>query len=155
MELLVTISYDSEEDRRRADAGWVAEQLQRIWALLGQDRAEIGVRFVSDETMRELNRTYRNFDEPTDILSFADSDSEDFGALFPDELPYVGDLAISLDTLQRNAQSFRVEPNEELLRVLIHGVLHLLGHDHHTNDGSEPMLTEQEALLAQLRRSEE
>ena len=64
---------------------------------------------------------------------------------------YLGDLAISLDTLKRNAQSFSVEIEEELLRLLIHGTLHLLGFDHETNESDEPMLVRQEELLVQLR----
>jgi len=112
------------------------------------------VSFIGDESMRQLNRHWRGIDESTDILSFS-NDGEDL-PLLPEEgiLPYLGDLAISLDALKRNAQSFNVETEEELLRLLIHGILHLLGADHATNEADEPMLVRQEALLAQLRGSE-
>ena len=62
----------------------------------------------------------------------------------------LGDMVISLDSLKRNADYFSVSEDEELYRLLIHGVLHLLGEDHSTNEPSEPMLKKQEQLLIQL-----
>lgn len=68
-----------------------------------------------------------------------------------DQPRMLGDMVISLDSLKRNADYFSVSEDEELYRLLIHGVLHLLGEDHATNDPSEPMLQRQERLLIQLR----
>ncbi len=151
---IVEISYEDASSETEADQEWVSRQVRAILAALGEDEWEVGVSFIGDESMRQLNRHWRGIDESTDILSFS-NDGEDL-PLLPEEgiLPYLGDLAISLDALKRNAQSFNVETEEELLRLLIHGILHLLGADHATNEADEPMLVRQEALLAQLRGSE-
>jgi probable rRNA maturation factor len=71
----------------------------------------------------------------------------------PVEVEVLGDMVISLDTLKRNALSFSVEEEEELTRLLIHGLLHLLGEDHESNEVQEPMLVKQEQLLHQVRGS--
>ncbi|MDR2182110.1 MAG: rRNA maturation RNase YbeY, partial [Treponema sp.] len=61
-----------------------------------------------------------------------------------------GDIVISLDALAENAVFFDVSPEDELRRLLIHGILHLTGMDHATNEMAEPMLQKQEALLGEL-----
>ncbi len=159
----IDVTYEHASHEQIADQQMVIERLQQVLALLEQPACEFSVSFVSDEAMQELNRTYRGKDEPTDILSFVQEDDvEDFtwpevvfeesGAL-PEEIHLLGDMVISLDTLKRNALSFSVEPDEELHRLLIHGLLHLLGEDHKTNDSEEPMLVKQEQLLQQVRGS--
>lgn len=112
------------------------------------------INFISEEEMRGLNRDWRGIDDATDILTFAQVDGEDFPA-FPgeeggDEKEW-GDIFINIDRLERNAEDFGVPREEELRRLIVHGVLHLSGLDHETNDfASEPMLVEQEALLKRL-----
>lgn len=150
----IEISYEQAQAEQQAPEQWVRTTLERILALLGEDECEIGVSFVSDDTIRALNMTYRGLDESTDILSFASGDDDLPFFADDDGLRYLGDLAISLDALKRNALSFSVGVEEELVRLLIHGALHLLGADHQSNDADEPMLIRQEALLAQVRGSE-
>lgn len=150
MELIIT--YEDEAYHSQAPQAWVEEKIIRIFEALSVTEVSMGVRFVSDETIQDLNATYRGLDEPTDILSFGSDDDEMW--IPEQEEQHLGDLAISLDTLKRNAQSFSVEVQEELLRLLIHGIMHLLGSDHHSNDEEEPMLVAQEALLHQFGESE-
>ncbi|AEV28214.1 metalloprotein, YbeY/UPF0054 family [Sphaerochaeta pleomorpha str. Grapes] len=159
-ESIIDISYENEQFREIAPEELVLTRLHAILEELGQEGCEFSVTFATDASIQELNKTYRGKDEPTDILSFVQMDSpDDFD--WPDfEMDeeeegedmntVLGDMVISLDTLQRNAQSFTVSPDEELFRLLIHGILHLLGGDHKTNDESEPMLKEQEELLSRL-----
>jgi probable rRNA maturation factor len=82
------------------------------------------------------------------VLSF------ELGAAFEDEggeTRYTaGDIVISLETLEENARYFNTTEDEELRRLLIHGILHLNGMDHETNDKTEPMLELQEAILTRL-----
>ena len=74
--------------------------------------------------MRQLNRTYRNRDYATDVLAFpADP-------LKGQMDPFLGDVVICLPTAQVQAATFGNTPDQELLRLLIHGILHLLGYDH-------------------------
>lgn len=122
-----------------------------LFALQATDTppGEVSISFVSDGTIRALNKQYRDLDEPTDVLSFA---QEEEGFIFhPTRV--LGDIVISLETMQRNALLFDVEPDVELKRLLIHGVLHLLGHDHQTNGEDEEMLLLQEEILRNLLRS--
>lgn len=107
---------------------------------------EISVMFCKDPFIQELNKQYRELDMPTDVLSFEQGDvyvDEDDKEWFA-----AGDIVISVDTLVRNAQEFNVTMDEELKRLLIHGVLHLAGYDHSDNSPEQEMLKFQETILS-------
>lgn len=130
----------------------VKKNLDSFLAHFGEKR-DFSVTFVTDEEIQALNREYRNIDSPTDILTFrlADGD-DDFPVFDEEENTELGDIFISLDSCKRNAEEFGVDWKDELRRLLLHGLMHLLGWDHSTNDFStEPMLIEQEKILSQIR----
>ncbi|MCL2765368.1 MAG: rRNA maturation RNase YbeY [Treponema sp.] len=109
---------------------------------------ELSILFCNNEKIRELNAQYRNKDESTDILSF------NLGETIKDgnnTIYLPGDIIISLDTLQENALYFNIPEDEELRRLIIHGILHLDGMDHKTLDINEPMLALQEDILNRLK----
>ena len=131
------------------DEADVTAAVERILSYLGED-GDFSIHFVSDEEIRALNRSYRDKDEATDILTFALSDGDAFPEIEGEEKE-LGDIFISLESMHRNAEAFSVSDDEELHRLLIHGVLHLLGYDHSTNDFStEPMLIKQEGMMKEL-----
>lgn len=106
---------------------------------------------VSEEDIKNLNKEYRDKDESTDVLTFRLEDDDSF-PVFEEEEKELGDIFLCIEKAQENANSFGVSLEEELLRLSIHGVLHLLGYDHATNDfTTEPMLVKQEALLLSLK----
>lgn len=112
---------------------------------------ELSVLFCKDDFISELNNQYRQINAPTDVLSFElgekyvdDSGREWFSA---------GDIAISVDTLFNNAKEFSVSPDEELKRLLVHGILHLAGHDHSDNSPEQEMLKLQETILSGLLKT--
>ena len=117
---------------------------------LNYDGEEISILFCNDDYIHELNKNYRDIDSATDILSFENGEkySDDEG-----EWLSAGDIALSLETLPKNAEYFGVSENEELKRLLIHGILHLNGYDHgdeHIEPGVAPtdeMLVLQEKIL--------
>ncbi|EID85403.1 YbeY/UPF0054 family metalloprotein [Treponema sp. JC4] len=120
----------------------------------GFDGEEISILFCNDEYMRELNNNFRGIDSATDVLSFENGDE------YEDEegkWKCAGDIAISLDTLPVNAAYFEQTENDEIKRLLVHGILHLNGYDHepeHIEKGVEPvceMLVKQENLLKELK----
>ena len=76
--------------------------------------------------MRKLNREYRGFDKPTDVLSFASDDEADV---------YLGDIVISVDTAERQASRRGSILSRELRVLTLHGLLHLMGFDHESDDG--------------------
>ncbi len=103
--------------------------------------------FVSPAEIQRLNREYRSKDEVTDVLTFAMSDGEEFPA-FPGEEKELGDVFICLERMKDNAKEFGVSEEEELKRLCLHGLMHLLGYDHESNDFTlEPMLIKQEEIL--------
>lgn len=120
---------------------------------LGYDGEEISILFCNDEEIHALNKNYRDIDSPTDILSFENGEkyTDDEG-----EWLQAGDIAISLETLPKNAEYFNVSENEEFKRLLIHGILHINGYDHgeeHIEPGTEPtdeMLVLQEKTLKEF-----
>jgi probable rRNA maturation factor len=107
----------------------------------------IGVRFVSLEEMRVLNRTYRKKDRPTDVLSFG---VEAFFDAAKNTLTYWGDLAICTDYAKEEAKRRGLALREELLRLLAHGVLHLAGYDHATEEDEYQMFSLQERVIAPM-----
>ena len=128
------------------------EYLDKVLAELGLNNVEFSVSFIDEDHMHQMNKEFRNIDDSTDILSFAAEDEED-GFTFISagrRKRVLGDILICPQVLSRNAASFGVTENEELRRLLIHGVLHLSGDNHSTNDPSEPMLVKQEAVLKKL-----
>ena len=127
----------------------VRRNLDSFLSYFGEKR-DFSVTFISDEEMRSLNREYRNIDSATDILTFrlADGD-DDFPCSTEDD--EMGDIFISLESMRRNASEFGVDETDELRRLLLHGLMHLRGWDHETNDfTAEPMLIEQERILSVL-----
>lgn len=134
---------------------WFSEEkirnyVEKVLEELKFDGEEISILFCDDAEIQNLNKSYRNIDSPTDILSFEN------GAEYEDEEGKwleAGDIAISFETLPKNAEYFKVSENEELKRLLIHGCLHLNGYDHgeeHIESGVEPkdeMLCIQENAL--------
>lgn len=118
------------------------------------DGEEVSVLFCSDAFIQNLNKEYRDIDSPTDVLSFENGDSyEDEDGT---EWKEAGDIVVSLETLPKNAAYFEVDENDELKRLLVHGLLHLNGLDHgeeHVEKGVEPvceMLKIQKQILAAL-----
>ncbi len=109
---------------------------------------DFSIVLCDDSFIRQLNKKYRNLDEPTDILSFEDGGeySDNSGKAFF----CAGELVISLDSLSHNAKEFNVSKNEELKRLVIHGILHLNGMDHLGNSLDQKMLKIQEEILKTL-----
>jgi probable rRNA maturation factor len=114
-----------------------------VLRFLGKDKWDLSVLFCGNNCIRQLNLRYRGKDEATDVLSFALGETKR-GRYLP------GDIVISLETMNENAGYFKVHPDEELRRLLIHGILHLNGMDHQTNKAEETMLQLQEKILAAL-----
>lgn len=112
--------------------------LTALLAELAPDAASFGVRFLGDRSMRALNRDFRGKDTTTDVLSFSGGDTPD-GA-------HLGDVVVSVPAARRQAVERGHPLSREIRLLLLHGVLHCLGHDHETDNG------EMERLEGKLRR---
>jgi len=110
--------------------------------LLDQSKdSEICISFVDDETIRELNNSYRNINRATDVLSFL-QDGPDFSIL--------GDIVISVDTAKRHAVRYENTYEFEINKLLVHGILHLFGYDHKKKKETNVMREKEKQLLAQV-----
>ena len=147
----IDVSYDKESYKELAPKKFVLEYLNRVLSEIKLSNVEFSVSFINEVNMKKMNRKFRGIDDSTDILSFAAEDDDGFGFISAGRRKRVlGDMLICPEVLKRNAQTFKVSENEELRRLLIHGVLHLSGENHQTNDPSEPMLIKQEKILSKL-----
>jgi probable rRNA maturation factor len=108
-------------------------------------RGDLAIALVSDARIRALNRQYRHIDRPTDVLAFPAGDSVPSGLTGkPDGTTQeLGDIVISLETARRQARAAGHPLSAELKVLALHGLLHLLGYDHH-----------QQADRARMRRME-
>jgi probable rRNA maturation factor len=104
---------------------------------------EIGVALSDDALLRQINRDWRGIDRATDVISFAYDEREPGAAT----RPVRGDLLISLDRMRDQARRYRVSPGTELARLVVHGTLHLCGHDHARAAGRTRMRARETALL--------
>ncbi len=117
--------------------------------------AEVDVTLVAEEEIQRLNRDYRGVDRPTDVLSFALEEGEEEPAL-AQELPQqlLGDIVISAPAAARQAQDYGHSLERELVYLAIHGLLHILGYNHETEEEKALMRQQEEAALAAIRLSQ-
>lgn len=108
---------------------------------------EIGLALSDDALLRQINRDWRGIDRATDVISFAYDEREPGAA----GLPVRGDVLISLDRMRDQAQRYRVSPGTELARLVVHGTLHLCGHDHARAAERRRMRARETALLRDSR----
>jgi len=134
------------------EPGWL-QRCRRLAAKVlkarGINRWELSILITDDPTIRKLNRRYRGVDSATDVLSFSQRLAEEKLNARSMYRP-AGDIVISVDTMARNAGECRISEEEELKRLLIHGILHLEGMDH--PDEQSEMITIQESILTRLKK---
>lgn len=149
----IDVYYDNDSYGQVAPQDFVLSYLEEVLKSVGLKDVEFSVSFVDEDHMHDMNLEYRGIDDSTDILSFAAQDEDPSGITFVNgdlSQTVLGDILICPNVMARNAQTFGVPVQEELRRLLIHGVLHLSGENHETNDASEPMLVKQELILSQI-----
>lgn len=121
------------------------------------EQTEVDITIVDDEEIHRLNREYRDVDRPTDVLSFAlDEGGEDEPELLdaPEER-LLGDIIISAETAQRQGEEFGHGLTREVVYLAVHGLLHLLGYDHMTEEDKVIMRAKEEEALREIELSEE
>lgn len=115
-----------------------------------ETHTEVSVVLADDEYIHQLNRQYRGKDCPTDVLSFALNEGEEPEILDGPEEILLGDIIISLETAARQAEEYGHSLERELAYLTVHGILHLLGYDHMTEDEKKEMRQEEEYILSFL-----
>ena len=112
--------------------------------------AELTLVVTGDETVRRLNRSYRGVDAPTDVLSFGNEEQDGF-VTAPDAPRYLGDVIVSFPRAEAQAAQAGHPVGDELRLLAVHGVLHLLGHDHAEPGEKAVMWVAQEEILGSGR----
>ncbi|MDI6601708.1 MAG: rRNA maturation RNase YbeY [Thermoanaerobacteraceae bacterium] len=111
--------------------------------------ADVSVSLVNDEEIKELNRVYRGVDSPTDVLSFSMLEGEDNVQIL--DMPVMlGDIVISLERALHQSEEYGHSFEREVGYLAAHGMLHLLGYDHITDEDREVMRIKEESVLDKL-----
>lgn len=118
------------------------ELISKVFAPIKENKV-FSIVFVDDDKIHEINKTYRNVDRVTDVISFALCDDPDNE--LDDEL---GDIFIDLEQAFRQAEEYEHSPAREVAFLAVHGYLHLCGYDHMTKEDEEIMCQKQEEILA-------
>lgn len=127
--------------RHQVDIKRLRQSAETLLRTTGHHHSELSLLLISDPAMQALNRQYRHKDKPTNVLSFPMQD----GREIPDGT-LLGDIVISVDTANREACAMKTPLRQRLNWLLIHGLLHLLGHDHERSEA--------EAILMESREQE-
>ncbi|MCI7666192.1 MULTISPECIES: rRNA maturation RNase YbeY [Fusobacterium] len=124
----------------------IREYVQKVLEKEYESEAPIymSLLFTGNDEIQVINREYRDKDQPTDVISFAYHETEDF-----DIGPYdtLGDIVISLERVVEQAKEYNHSDKRELFYVLTHGILHLLGYDHIEEEDKKEMRAKEEEIL--------
>ena len=135
----------SEEERAA-----VRRAIETVGRLYGAEGAEVSVTLTDDAHIHVINREYRNVDRPTDVISFALTESEEPEIIGGGEHEVLGDLIISLERMRAQAAEYGHTELRELSFLTVHGMLHLLGYDHMEEQERQEMEEEQRAVMEEL-----
>ncbi len=109
---------------------WNEYTVRAVGEILESEGRSLTVAFVSDKRMRELNKTFRGKDSTTDVLSFSFEPDE-----FDEDQNNLGDIVISVEQAAKQAAENNLDLETEIKQLILHGILHLCGLDHETDDG--------------------
>lgn len=130
------IQIQNDQTIHDVDSAKLKEHAQIIMRELGRQEGELSILIVDDAKIRKLNQQYRNIDAATDVLSFPQNAGEE--AEFISHM--LGDVVISVETAHSQAAEHQFSLEQELVLLLIHGTLHLLGYDHERSPKEETIM---------------
>ena len=149
MDLVLEMSLEIEGFDDLVNEEEIREYVQKVLEKEYESEAPVymSLLFTGNDEIQVINREYRDKDQPTDVISFAYHETEDF-----DIGPYdtLGDIVISLERVVEQAKEYNHSDKRELFYVLTHGILHLLGYDHIEEEDKKEMRTEEEFILGNL-----
>lgn len=134
----------SQLRRVRIDQSRLTRLAQATLSLVGERTADLGVMLIGDRSMRRLNRQYRKKDRTTDVLAFSMREAPASPSTF------IGDVVISIPTAAKQANQLGRSLDEELIVLLVHGILHLCGYDHERSERDARHMQQRERWV--LRR---
>lgn len=137
---------DNFENNYEQDFTAIIEQALKTLGI--EDDVEVSCVLVDDERIHEINREYRHIDRSTDVISFAMEDNDQF---YVEGMPRtLGDIFISVDHAKKQAEEYGHSLRREMCFLFTHGILHLLGYDHMTDEQEKEMFGLQDQILGAL-----
>lgn len=137
---------DNFENNYEQDFTAIIEQALKTSGI--EDDVEVSCVLVDDERIHEINREYRHIDRSTDVISFAMEDNDQF---YVEGMPRtLGDIFISVDHAKKQAEEYGHSLRREMCFLFTHGILHLLGYDHMTDEQEKEMFGLQDEILGAL-----
>ena len=134
----MAIHFHNEDVTTSFNKTTISDWLNNCIQDLDYKTGEISIIFCSDDYLLDINKKYLNHDYFTDIITFN----------YNEKNTIIGDLFISVDRVKENAKELKVDFNNELFRVIIHGVLHLCGYNDKTQDQQKEIRTKEDEYLA-------
>jgi len=110
----------------------------------------VNVIFTNSENIKKINNEYRNIDNETDVLSFPMFEKEDLKKIKGDFLDVLGDIVISIEKVEKQAEEYNHSFERELAYMLVHAFYHLIGYDHENELGKKEMREKEERILIKL-----
>ena len=135
------------QSRKQLALAKIRQLTEKILLCL-KKQVELHLVFVDDPQIKRINRLYHKQDRYTDVLAFAKPSQWPH---LPNHLLYLGEVIISVDRILEYADRFKVSPDEELIRYVIHGILHLLGERDKKSGERRKMFGRQEKLIENLK----
>jgi probable rRNA maturation factor len=143
------IYFRSEVKRSGVDTRRLKTDARKLLKAAGEEHAALSLSLVDDREIAQLNRQHRGKDRATDVLSFPLYEPQELRrARMPERM--LGDVVISVDTARRQAAEYDAPLQNEINRLLIHGILHVLGHDHEDAAERAAMEAEERRLAAAI-----
>ena len=138
------IGYFNETNEEISEFKEVKKVIKKAIEIENLDNLEFNIILVDNNYIHELNKNYRGIDRPTDVITFALEDVDDFKAI---DTRVLGDIYISIDKARSQAIEYGHALTRELCFLAVHGFLHLLGYDHMKKEDEEVMFARQELIL--------
>lgn len=148
MELLI-INHTQEEQWMEYEQDFIRVMKQCEKTLDITKEYSVSLIFTDAKEIHEINRSYRNIDRPTDVISFAMMDSENDYEM-PEGENELGDIFISIDAVREQAESFGHSVQREVCFLFTHGLLHLLGYDHMNDEDEKAMFQIQDVIIDEI-----
>ncbi len=116
-----------------------------------KDEMDLSLIIVGKTKIRNINRDYRNIDRVTDVISFANIDSDDYDYLVEEGEVNLGDIFINVDCVKSQAKKYEHSIKREFMFLFVHGMLHLLGYDHMEKEDEKIMFSLQDKIIGELK----
>lgn len=156
MEVTQIVYLEVKEDKKKEEI--IQKVIQKCFETekMSDSHLYVSITLTTPAEIQKINKDFRNIDKPTDVLSFPMFEKEELGTVIVDKIEDVlGDIVISIQQVEKQAQEFGHSVERELAYMVVHGFYHLMGYDHETESDKQEMRVKEEAILTALQMNRE